>query len=241
MFSTDQASFRNRLITAMPADFFASLIPHLEFKELPLRFTLVDPGEETGAFIFLESGLASIVASSLDAEVAEVGHIGLEGISGAHLLLATTSTPNHTFMQVGGYGAQVNAAVLLDLLAQSEPVRDMFLRYVHCCEIQLAQSALASSRYNMNERLARWLLMCHDRLESDDLTLTHEFLALMLGVRRSGVTNEIHVLEGLDAIRATRGNVHVRDRAKLEEIAAGCYGVAEAEYKRLIGLSLRRH
>jgi hypothetical protein len=92
----------------------------------------------------------------------------------------------------------------------------------------------------MNERLARWLLMCHDRLDGNDLSLTHEFLALMLGVRRSGVTNEIHVLEGLNVIRATRGNVRIIDRGKLEEIAGGCYGVAEAEYERLMGLPIKR-
>jgi CRP-like cAMP-binding protein len=143
-------------------------------------------------------------------------------------------------MQVTGHGLKVPANVLLNLTAQSPSLKDFFLRYVHSCEIQLAQSALANARYNMNERLARWLLMCHDRLDSIDLPLTHEFLALMMGVRRSGVTNEIHVLEGLHAIRATRGNVRILDRRKLEEIAAGCYGVAETEYERLLGLPIKR-
>jgi hypothetical protein len=170
----------------------------------------------------------------------EVGHIGPEGLSGAHLFLGTASTPNQTFMQVAGRGAKVASSVLLDLTVEAPLVREFFLRYVHSCEIQLAQSALANGRYNMNERLARWLLMCHDRLDGIDLPLTHEFLALMLGVRRSGVTNEIHILEGMGAIRATRGNVRVVDRRKLEEIAAGCYGVAEVEYERLLGLPLRR-
>ncbi len=94
---------------------------------------------------------------------------------------------------------------------------------VHCCDIQLAQSALANGRYNMHERLARWLLMCHDRLIGNDLALTHEFLAL-----------------GMRAIRATRGNVRIIDREKLEEIAAGCYGVPEREYERLVGLMTQR-
>jgi CRP-like cAMP-binding protein len=109
----------------------------------------------------------------------------------------------------------------------------------YCAELQLAHSALANARYNIPERLARWLLMSHDRLEGNDLPLTHEFLALMLGVRRSGVTGELHVLEGSHAIRATRGNVHIRDRSKLEDIAGGCYGLPEREYERLLGFSFR--
>ena len=119
-------------------------------------------------------------------------------------------------------------------------VNVLFLNYVHCCDIQLAQSALANGRYNMHERLARWLLMCHDRLAGHDLPRTHEFLALMLGVRRSGVTNELHVIEGLRAIRSTRANVRILNRERLEEIAGGSYGVPEKEYERLIGLPIRR-
>jgi CRP-like cAMP-binding protein len=205
-----------------------------------VRQGLVVPNEPTDAFVFLESGLGSVVATSADDEAVEVGHIGPEGVSGAHLFLGTKTTPNKTFMQVAGSGALVPAKVLLALVAASDDLRAFFLGYVHSCEIQLAQSALANARYNMNERLARWLLMCHDRLEGNDLPLTHEFLALMLGVRRSGVTNEIHILEGVNAIRATRGNVRIIDRAKLESIAAGCYGVAEAEYERLMGLPIKR-
>jgi hypothetical protein len=91
----------------------------------------------------------------------------------------------------------------------------------------------------MQERLARWLLMCHDRIDRVDLPLTHEFLALMLGVRRSGVTNELHILEGIHAIKATRGNVKILNREKLEEIAGGCYGLPEAEYERLIGVAIK--
>jgi CRP-like cAMP-binding protein len=106
--------------------------------------------------------------------------------------------------------------------------------------LQLAHSALANARYNMPERLARWILMCHDRLQDDDLPLTHEFLGLMLGVRRSGVTDQIHILEGIRAIKATRGNIKVVDRPKLEDIAGGSYGVPEQEYEKHIGLPIRR-
>jgi hypothetical protein len=92
----------------------------------------------------------------------------------------------------------------------------------------------------MPERLARWLLMCHDRLQTDDLPLTHEFLSIMLGVRRSGVTNEIHILEGIHAIKATRGNIRIVDRQKLEDVAGGSYGIPEDEYEQYIGFPIRR-
>jgi CRP-like cAMP-binding protein len=236
----DQSSFRNRLLTALPGDAFEQLAAHIEVIDLPLRTTLVESDQPTESFVFIESGLGSVIARSVDDEAVEVGHVGPEGVSAAHLFLGTATTPNRTFMQVAGSGAKMPADVLLALTVKSESLRNFFLGYVHTCEIQMAQSALANARYNMNERLARWLLMCHDRLDGNDLPLTHEFLALMMGVRRSGVTNEMHVLEGIGAIKATRGRVRIIDRAKLEEVAAGCYGVAEAEYERLMGIPIKR-
>jgi CRP-like cAMP-binding protein len=101
--------------------------------------------------------------------------------------------------------------------------------------IQTSHSALANGRYTIQERLARWLLMCLDRMDGDDLPLTHEFLSLMLGVRRSGVTEALHVLEGVNIVKAGRGTIRVLNRERLEEIAGGCYGLPEAEYNKLIG------
>ena len=98
---------------------------------------------------------------------------------------------------------------------------------------------MANARYSVHERLARWLLMSHDRLDGDDLPLTHEFLAIMLGVRRSGVTDQIHILEGIGAIKATRGNIHIISRSKLENVAGGSYGLPEQEYHRLIGRPIK--
>jgi CRP-like cAMP-binding protein len=126
-------------------------------------------------------------------------------------------------------------------MAQRVPsANDLLLKYVHCRELQLAHSALANARYTMLGRLARWLLMCHDRLRDSDLPLTHEFLSLMLGVRSAGVTHEIHILEGVHAIKATRGNIRILDSRKLEDMAGGSYGVPEHEYERLIGIPIRR-
>ncbi|WP_348519705.1 Crp/Fnr family transcriptional regulator [Aureimonas sp. ME7] len=213
-----------------------ALLPFCEKVELPVRHTLVEPNKVTDFAYFLESGLASIVAASRLDETTriEVGHIGSEGMAGIHLLLGVDQTPNHTFMQVAGTGWRISSQHLHEAMEDDKPLRAHLLRYVQTYQLQLAYSALANGRYTIPVRLARWLLMCHDRLETDAMPLTHEFLGLMLGVRRSGVTNEIHVLEGEHAIRAIRATIVVRDRSKLIEIAGGAYGVPEAEYARLM-------
>jgi CRP-like cAMP-binding protein len=230
-----QKAIQNRLLKALPVASFERLRPHLEQVDLPLMEVLVPPGAETTHVHFLESGLGSMVASGLgDDEHIEVGHIGWEGISGAHLVLGSRQSPNRTFMQIAGTSFRMEASAFLQALEDDRLVQQLLLRYIHSYEIQLSHSALANGRYHIRERLARWLLMCHDRHAGDDLPLTHEFLSLMLGVRRSGVTDQIHVLEGLGLIKARRGLVRIRDRAHLEEFAGGCYGLPEREYKRLI-------
>jgi len=238
MAAIDQSTVGNRLLRALPEQAFAALRPHLTALDLPLRYVLTEANEPNEFVYFVESGLGSVVATSSDDERIEVGHVGREGLGGYHVVLMTDRTPNRTFMQTPGTGLSVPVPAFLDILDGHKAARDLFLRYVHSCEVQLAHSALANGRYSMQERLARWLLMCHDRLGGDHLLLTHEFLALMLGVRRSGVTNELHILEGIHAIKATRGNVRVVDRERLEEVAGGCYGLPEREYERLIGLTI---
>jgi CRP-like cAMP-binding protein len=228
-----QTQVKNRLLRLLPAKAFELLAPHLELVELPVKQSLVRPRQAIEHVCFIESGLASTVAQSKDGRSLEIRHIGLEGFAGYPLVLTVNRTPNATFMQVSGEGFRVAANEFLPVL-EIRAARELLLRYVHTCELQLAHSALAAAQYNMHQRLARWLLMCHDRLAGRDLPLTHEFLALMLGVRRSGVTGELHILEGLRAIRATRGNVRILDRDLLTEIAGGCYGVPEEEYERLI-------
>jgi CRP-like cAMP-binding protein len=235
-----QTNISNLLLRALPPEAYALLQPSMQRVELPVKFDLITPNVPTHLVYFLERGLGSLVATNSDDEAGEVGHIGFEGMTGSHLLLKVEQTPNKAFMQVEGSGISVPTAVLLSVVEQVQAANDLLLRYVHCCELQLSHSALANARYNMPERLARWLLMCHDRLRDDDLHLTHEFLSLMLGVRRSGVTNEIHILEGVGAIRATRGNIRILNRQKLEEIAGGSYGTPEQEYERHVGFAIRR-
>jgi CRP-like cAMP-binding protein len=236
--SIDQASVQNRLLKSLSPEVFSLFVPHFEFIDLPVKHTLVEVDKNTTHVCFLENGLASVVATSTEDEAVEVGHIGREGMTGEHTVLTVDRTPTKTFLQVAGSGYLMPAEKLSSILLNSPGTLQTFLRYVHCNNLQLAHSALANARYSVYERLARWLLMVHDRVDGNDLPLTHEFLSLMLGVRRSGVTDQIHLLEGIHAIKATRANIKILDREKLREIADGCYGVPEREYERLIGLPM---
>lgn len=229
----DQRSVRNRLLRRLPEDSFDFLAPHLKLVELPAMKSLVQPRKPIKHVCFIESGMASMVAESADKKSVEVRHIGREGISGYPVVLGVDRTPNKTFMQVRGRGLQIETEPFLQILDDTE-MRLLLLRYVHTCELQLAYTALAAAKCSMHQRLARWVLMCHDRLENDNLPLTHDLLGMMLGVRRSGVTEQLHILEGMHAIKSTRGNIRVLDRAMLIDIAGGCYGVPEEEYERLM-------
>ena len=234
-----QSSVRNRLLKAMSGDDFARLKPDLEPMVLNVKDVLVQANEPIAHVYFMEEGLASIVAISPDNERIEVGHVGREGMTGEPVLLGVTSSPNQTFIQVAGSGLRMRAEDLTAAAEASPSLRALLLRFVQTLLIQTSHSALANGRYTIQERLARWLLMCHDRMDGDDLPLTHEFLSLMLGVRRSGVTEALHALEGVQIVKAGRGHILLRDRFRLEEIAGGCYGVPEAEYAKLIGSGQR--
>lgn len=238
MRSIVHGAVRNGLLKSLSPEAFAKFAPHLVEVELPLKLVLVEKDQPVEQVCFLTSGLASMVATSVE-EAIEVGHLGREGMAGENVVLMSRQTPNRTFMQVAGSGFMMPASIFGDLLNEDAATRKLFLNYIHSCELQLAHSALASGRYSLYERLARWLLMIHDRMDGDDLPLTHEFLGLMLGVRRPGVTDQIHLLESSHAIKATRGNIKVVDRLKLEEIAGSCYGIPEQEYLRLIGHPVR--
>ena len=224
----------NRLLRSLSREAFEVIEPYLDSVDLPVGRPLVEAGKPIDHVCFIESGLASMVAVSSDGNSIEVGQIGFEGLSGYPVLLGVDRTPNRTFMQVAGHGLELSTSRVVALQDRPE-ARLLFLRYIHTRELQLAHSALAAARYSMHQRLARWLLMCHDRLLSDDMPLTHDFLSLMLGVRRSGVTEQLHVLEGMHAIRSTRGCVRILNRRILIDIAGACYGVPETEYERLIG------
>ena len=165
--------------------------------------------------------------------------VGYEGMTGLSIVLGDDRSANETLVQSSGSALRISAKALRKVMGASQTFTATLLRYVHVFMVQGSQTALANGRGKLDERLARWLLMWHDRIRDDNLTITHEFLALLLGVRRQGVTVALHDLEGQGLIRSTRSLVRILDRDGLQRAANGFYGVPEAEYDRSIGLDGR--
>jgi CRP-like cAMP-binding protein len=224
---------------SLPPTDFSLLEPLLEPVPLPVRTCLAEPNKPVGHVYFLEQGIASVVASTPQGRRIELGMIGREGVTAMCVLLGADQSPNEFFVQTAGVGLGVPVDDLRRAVAASASLHQHLLRFVQAFTVQMGQTALSNASHPLEQRLARWLLMCHDRVDGDDLAHTHEFLSLMLSVRRAGVTVALQGLEANEIISTKRGQITVLDRATLEAIAGDSYGVPEAEYARLIGLPLR--
>ena len=212
---------RNNLLQALSANDLALLQPHLEGVELERGDVIVEPNKPIQHVVFPEDAIISIVASTSGGRRIEVGIIGRDGVTGTSILHGADTTPHEIFTQVPGSALRMAADDLRTAIRTSSSLHGRLLRYAEAFNVQIAYTALSHGSYTIEERLARWLLMCHDRVDGDDLPLVHEFLSMMLGVRRSGVTIAVQTLEATGMIKATRGHINVRDRAKLEEAAGG--------------------
>jgi len=232
----DQNQSCNLLLRALCDADRALLAPHFERVPIHREQVLVTPGERIEHVFFMEGGIASITSMSPEEGRTEIGIFGREGVSGTALLLGADRSPHETFIQVNhSHALRIGAAPFMDAVEQSPTLRRMMLRYVQTLMTQTGQSAVANARHQIESRLARWLLMCRDRNDGDEIALTHEFMAIMIGAQRTGVTVALHILEGTGMIRSTRGRVTILDRDKLENLAGESYGLAEAEYRQLIG------
>ncbi|WP_232845779.1 Crp/Fnr family transcriptional regulator [Aurantimonas marina] len=196
---------------------------------------MIQPNERIEAIVFPESGIVSIVASTEDHRRVEIGIIGREGMTDGSILIGVDRVPHEVFVQVAGSGMRIDAAALLALVAARPAIRVQLLPWLHILTVQAAQTALSNAGYDIEARLARWLLMCQDRVDSNEIPLTHEFLGVMLAVRRSSVTLATHMLEGAKIIKAERGRITILDREALKGLAGNSYGTSEAEYERLLG------
>ena len=230
------AANANLLLATLSVDDLQLLRPHLERIPLPRDKVLIEENAAIDDVYFPESGVASIVARNASGASTEVGIFGREGVSATCLLLGVDRAPHRTFMQVGGVTAmRIATDRYLAALAASSTLRTSLLRYVQTALVQSAQNTAANAHYRIEQRLARWLLMCHDRIDGDEIALTHVFMGMMIAAERSGVTVALHILEGEGLIISKRGRVFVRDRAGLERQAGDSYGLPEAEHRRLLG------
>jgi CRP-like cAMP-binding protein len=221
----------NRLLNFLPADDRKLLTPYLTAVDLKLRHTLEKANQPIEHVYFLEDGIASVVGDSKTFGQIEIGIIGKEGVTGLYMILGSDRSPYETFMQVAGGGLRVEAQKLRAAMDKSRTLHQLLLGYAQVFMIQTSQTALCNASSLLTQRLARWLLMCEDRMNAKPMPLTHQFLAIMLGVQRSGVTIALGELENRQLIRSKRGQITIVDRPTLEKLTNGTYGLAEAEYK----------
>jgi CRP-like cAMP-binding protein len=228
----------NRLLAVLsPAD--RELVrPNLEFVPLEVRQILERPGEPISHAHFVDSGLVSMIGVTTANRRIEVGMVGYEGVTGLGVVLGAERSANEALVQSSGAAWRISTPALREVMARSPTFAETLLRYVHVFMVQANHTAIAAGRGKIHERLARGLLMWQDRVRDDELSVTHDFLALLLGVRRPGVTVALHELEGKGLIRSTRNMVRILDRGGLQRAARGYYGAPEAEYDRSIGDAL---
>jgi CRP-like cAMP-binding protein len=227
MAQPQQSAVRNRLLAALTPEDFSRLAPQLEPVPLPLHEVLIAPQQPIAQAYFVEEGIVSLVADTREGRI-EVGLTGREGFVGVPIALGAQTTPHTAIVQASGEALRIAAGALEDALDASAGLRRVLGRYVQSLLVQVGQTVYANADLTVEARLARWILMTHDRLEQDELPLTHEVLSKMLGVRRPTVTTATHLLEGAGMIRARRGRITVVDREKLEDLAGAIYGPAGA-------------
>jgi CRP-like cAMP-binding protein len=215
----------NRILAGLPPEDTAAICEASEVIELTLGLQLEVGGEPISGVFFPLAGIASVVLVRGTQRV-EVGLIGKEGVTGTALALGATATPLDCFVQAAGRALRLPTSAYRDLTARRPALREQMLVFMLEFHLQLAETALANARGRIDERLARWLLMTHDRIGETTLNLTHEFLSQMLGVRRPGVTMALQSLEEQRVIRSQRGRIVLLDRAGLIERAAGFYAAA---------------
>lgn len=226
--------FSNQLLSGLTLADRARLAPQLVRVNLALRETIERADTPIEYVYFPESGIISIVAKTEEDQI-EAGLVGREGMSGTAVVLGNHRSPNDAFVQMAGVAYRISAKHLREALDLSKTMRQRMQRFAQVFTVQIAQTAFANGKAQIDVRLARWLLMVHDRHDDDELPLTHEFIAVMLGVRRSSVTEALQQLEGDGLIRASRGVIQIIKRKGLVALAGGIYGTPEREYDRLLG------
>jgi CRP-like cAMP-binding protein len=225
--------YKNRILASLSRAEISRLAPHLSPVTLPAGKTLLNPGEEITHAYFLETGLASVVVAMSNGSTVESGITGNEGVIGIPVLLGTKSMPTRTFMQIPGEGFRIKAQRLSDEYERPGTLRKHINWYFQAHLVQTAQTAACNRLHDIAQRLARWLLMCHDRMEADVFSITHEFLGHMLGTPRSTVSLAAGILHKGGLVDYTRGRVTIQDRSGLEKAACECYQTIRNEFDRL--------
>jgi CRP-like cAMP-binding protein len=235
--STDNHSpLHNSILDALSVEECQLVFLHLEQVELRSGEIISRPDETIEYVYFPQRGTISIVVLMEDGAQAEVGVVGSEGMYGLPVVLGTDSAPLQAMAQIPGHALRLKARVLREELKDCGDFQKALLRYAQAFFIQTAITAACNRVHNLDGRFARWLLMCQDRAKVDDLRLTHEFIATMLGVRRAGVSVAANKLQAEGLINYSRGNIRILDRNGLEGFSCECYEVVRREFARLLSM-----
>jgi CRP-like cAMP-binding protein len=222
-----QSLFRNQILKALSLEDFALLQPAMRHVELGIKAQLEVSYQPIEQVYFPEAGIASVVATMTGGRQSEVGIIGYDGMTGVAVILGQDRSSNETYIQVASNGWSLPVESLRSAITESPSLRESLLRYAHAFLAQSSRTALVNGHSKIEERLARWLLMVHDRAEGNKIYLTHEFLATMLGSRRPGVTTALQMLEYRGLVHAKRGEITIVDRAGMIKLSHGAYGEEE--------------
>ena len=225
----------NQLLRALSDDVLAALRPKLTAVPLAFRQSLYRANGQIDAVYFLTSGMTSMVATFEDGVQAEVGIIGREGLVGYSLAYGVDTSYVDSFIQMPGGALRMDARVFRREVEDNAPLRSLLFRYGEALHAQIAQTAACNGRHGLEQRMARWLLMAHDRSGSDALPLTQEFIAAMLGVHRPSITVTAGILQRAGLIRYVGGQITVLDRSSLEAASCECYGAVRRRFEALLG------
>ena len=224
---------RNRLLASLPGSELEALLPHFEAVSLAHGDHVIVPDVPIQHLYFPLNALLSLVTTMEDGAAVESGIVGREGMSGIPVLLDAVETSMQTVVQIAGEAIRIKAEVVKDVYDRGGALKKILNRYMHTLIVVGSQSTACNRLHHIEARLSRWLLMSSDGVGSDEVNITHEYLAVMLGVRRAGVSEAAAKLQEQNLIRYNRGNVLILDRESLEACACECYRVVKTEYERL--------
>ena len=225
---------QNHLLAALPPAEFARLLPHLEWVSLPLGQVLYESGEQMRHVYFPTTSIVSLLYVLEDGGSAEIAVVGNEGIVGVSLFMGGETTPSRAAVQSAGEAYRLKGQLLKQEFNRSGELQHLLLRYTQALLTQMAQTAVCNRHHTVDQQLCRWLLLSMDRLPSNELTMTQELIANMLGVRREGVTEAAGKLQRAGLIEYHRGRITVLDRVGLEARTCECYAVVKKEFDRLL-------
>ena len=233
--SAQHAANQNQLLAALPAEIFARISPYLELVQMPLGQVLYESGGQLQYVYFPATAIVSLHYVLENGASAEIASVGNEGVLGISLFMGGNTTPSLATVQTAGYGYRLNERLMMEEFNRAGATMRLMLRYTQALITQMSQTAVCNRHHSLEQQLCRWLLSTTDRLTTNELVMTQELIAGMLGVRREGITEAAGNLQRSGLISYRRGHITVLDRAGLESHVCECYNVVKNEFRRLLG------